>query len=229
MFKTLKKGFKKLERAEVGQFGNDVTTPRTRRLAMWHFHLFDHAFLRGLWTNLYEFAPGAWRSNQPSPRRIAQYAKMGIKTVLSLRGDKDVSYTLLEKQACAAHGLNLVITQKAGARNALKGADYVEQIDILASLEKPFVIHCKSGADRAGMAAALYLMHCEGASIEEAKKMLSWRFMHLKSTKTGILDYILRLYEKDVEENGPIPIRDWFLTRYDREKARRFKTMRSFP
>ncbi len=229
MFKTLKKGFKKLERAEVGAFGNDISTPRTRRLAMWHFHLFDHAFLRGIWTNLHEFAPGAWRSNQPSPKRIARYAKMGIKTILSLRGDKDVSYTLLERQACEEHGIRLVITKKAGARTALKAEDYVEQIDILASLEKPFLIHCKSGADRAGMAAALYLLHCEGASIEEAKKMLSPRFMHLKSTKTGVLDYILGMYEKDVEAHGPIPIREWFLTRYDRKAAREFKTFRSFP
>lgn len=229
MFKTLKKGFKRLERAEVGQFGNDVSTPRTRRLAMWHFHLFDHAFLRGLWTNLYEIAPGVWRSNQPSPKRIALYAEMGIKTILSLRGTRDVSFNLLERQACEKHGITLVTTNKAAARGALSGAEYVELIDLMASLEKPFLIHCKSGADRAGLASALYLLHYEGASIQEAKKMLSWRFMHLKSTKTGILDYILRLYEKDVETNGPIPIREWFLTRYDQEKARTFKTLRSFP
>ncbi|WP_417255003.1 tyrosine-protein phosphatase [Celeribacter sp.] len=229
MFKLLKKGFKKLERAEVGQFGNDVSTRRTRHLAMWHFHLFDHAFLRGLWTNLYEIAPGVWRSNQPSPKRIERYANMGIKTILSLRGDKDVSFTLLERQACEAHGIKLVTTKKAAARGALSGADYVALIDILASLEKPFLIHCKSGADRAGLASALYLLHCEGASVKEAKKMLSWRFMHLKSTKTGILDYILRLYEQDIEAHGPIPIRDWFETRYDRKRASQFKKFRSFP
>ncbi|WP_394707335.1 tyrosine-protein phosphatase [uncultured Celeribacter sp.] len=229
MFKTLKKGFKKLERAEVGQFGNDVSTRRTRHMAMWHFHLFDHAFLRGLWTNLYEIAPGVWRSNQPSPKRIERYAKMGIKTILSLRGEKEVSFSLLERQACETYGITLVTTNKAAARGALSGKDYVELIDLLASLEKPFLIHCKSGADRAGLASALYLLHCEGASIQEAKKMLSWRFLHLKSTKTGILDYILRLYEKDLNTNGPIPIRDWFLTRYDQNKAHRFKTFRSFP
>ncbi|SFJ20867.1 tyrosine-protein phosphatase [Celeribacter neptunius] len=229
MFKSLKKGFKKLERAEVGQFGNDVSTPRTRHLAMWHFHLFDHAFLRGLWTNLHEIAPGVWRSNQPSPRRIARYARMGIKTILSLRGDKDVSFNLLEQQACDAHGITLITTNKAAARGALAGKDYVALIDLLASLEKPFLIHCKSGADRAGLASALYLLHCEGATIKEAKKMLSWRFMHLKSTKTGILDHILRLYEQDVAARGPIPIRDWFEHDYDIRKARQFKTLRSFP
>ncbi|EKE73468.1 MULTISPECIES: tyrosine-protein phosphatase [Roseobacteraceae] len=229
MFKTLKRGFKRFERGEVGQFGNDVSTPRTRRLAMWHFHLFDHAFLRGIWTNLYEIAPCVWRSNQPSPARIKRYARMGIKTILSLRGDKDLSFMLLEKQACAEHGITLITTNKAAARGALSGKDYVELIDLLASIPKPFLIHCKSGADRAGLASALYLLHCEGASIKEAKKMLSLRFMHLKSTKTGILDHILDLYEADLKADGPIPIRDWFETRYDIEKARTFKTMRSFP
>lgn len=226
MFKTLKNRFKKLEYAE---FSNGIATPRDRRLAMWHFHLFDHAFLRGLWTNLYEFAPGAWRSNQPSPKRIARYAKMGITTILSLRGDRPLAFNLLEQQACAEHGVTLISTTHIAARGAYDGSTYVALIDLLASLEKPFLIHCKSGADRAGLASALYLLHCEGASIKEAKKMLSWRFMHLKSTKTGILDHILRLYEADLKTHGPIPIRDWFADYYDRDKARAFKTFRAFP
>ena len=100
MSKSLKERFKDLEYGRVGTFGNDVSTPRTYRQAIWHFQLFDHAFLRGLWTNLAQIAPGVWRSNQPSPRRIHRYKQLGINTILSLRGDHPISYNLLEKQVC---------------------------------------------------------------------------------------------------------------------------------
>ncbi|AJE45985.1 tyrosine-protein phosphatase [Celeribacter indicus] len=208
-------------------FGDDLSTPRDRRRAIWHAHLFDHAFLRTIWSNLYEIAPGVWRSNQPSPGRIARYEKMGIKTILSLRGDSNVSFNLLERQACEAHGIKLVTSRKTGARTARRGEDYVHLIDLMDTLEKPFLIHCKSGADRTGMASALYLLHSEAASIQDAKKMLSPRFMHFRSLDSGVLDYILDSYEQDLKTYGPIPIRDWFLTRYDREKAQQFKQART--
>ena len=229
MFKPLSNLFKRLEQGIADKFGNDISTPGNRRMALWHFHLFDHAFLRDIWTNLYEIAPGVWRSNQPSPARVKRYAQMGITTILSLRGEKETSFNLLEQQACDRYGIRLISTKVLTARRPSPAYKYVEFLDLLASLEKPFLIHCKSGADRTGMAAALYLLHCEGASIEEAQKMLSLRFMHLKSGSAGVLDFILHLYEKDLKALGPIPIRDWFETHYDIDRARQFKKFRQFP
>ncbi|WP_353346059.1 tyrosine-protein phosphatase [Litorivita sp. NS0012-18] len=214
MFKKLAAAFKDLERGRRGSFGNDISTPENRRAAMWHFHLFDHAFLRGAWTNLEEIAPDVWRSNQPSPARIEKYAAMGIKTILNLRGTPKVSHYLLEEEACARFGITLVSIALA-ARAALPKENYLEVIDTLDRLEKPFVFHCKSGADRAGLVAALYLLHVEGAPLDVARKQLSFRFLHLKSTKTGILDHILDCYEADMARLGPIPIRDWFADHYD--------------
>ena len=75
-------------------------------------------------------------------------------------------------------------------------------------------MHCKSGADRAGLASALYLMHVENKPVAEAKKQLSLRYLHLKNDSTGILDYMLDQYEQDITET-PMPIREWFETRYD--------------
>ena len=217
MSKTLKQRFKDLEYGRVGSFGNDVSTPRTRRLAYWHFQLFDHAFLRGLWTNLAEIAPGVWRSNQPSPRRIETYKKMGIKTILSLRGNPNspISFMLLEKQACADQGIELVTTSLS-ARSLADKQIYIDLLDLLDTLEPTFLLHCKSGADRAGLVSALYLLHVKGAPLDEARKQLSLRFIHLKSTKTGILDHLLNCYEADIKRLGPMPIRAWFETHYDK-------------
>lgn len=218
MSKTLKERFKDLEYGRVGSFGNDVSTPRTRRLAYWHFQLFDHGFLRGLWQNLCEIAPGVWRSNQPSPRRIKKYKTMGIETILSLRGNPDnpVSFMLLEKQTCNELGITLV-TEHLSARSLAPKDTYLKVLDRLAQLKPPFLLHCKSGADRAGLVSALYLLHVTGAPLSEARKQLHWRFMHLKSTKTGILDHLLDCYEDDMKRHGDMPIREWFETHYDQK------------
>jgi protein tyrosine/serine phosphatase len=85
----------------------------------------------------------------------------------------------------------------------------------LETLKPPFLLHCKSGADRAGLVSALYLLHIKGAPIDEARAQLHWRYMHLKSTKTGILDHLLNCYKADMEANGDMPIREWIETRYD--------------
>ena len=66
----------------------------------------------------------------------------------------------------------------------------------------------------AGLASALWLLDKEDASIAEAKKMLSLKYIHLKNTKTGLMDHVLDVYEADVRETA-MPIRQWFAERYD--------------
>ncbi len=201
------------ERDFSRSFGKDISTPRARRQAWWHFHLSDHGILRGLWTNLDQIAPGVWRSNQPSPGRLRRYKRMGIKTVLNLRGEDVFSFYLFEKETCEALGLEL-IDLKIYARALVDRAQFMRLFAIFDRIEKPFVMHCKSGADRAGLVAALWLLDQEGASIAEARKMLSLRYAHLKNTKTGLMDHLLDVYETDTAE-APMPVRDWFATRYE--------------
>ena len=216
MFKALSEKLKTFERGLGKSLGSDISTPRARRRAKIHFHLLDHGILRTFWTNLAEIAPGAWRSNQPSQRRLKRYKDMGIKTILNLRGGQGRSPFMFEKEACDALGLTM-INQNLHARKLADPEILLSLLSVFETIEKPFLLHCKSGADRAGLASALYLLHIEGASIEEAKKQLSFRFVHVKSFETGILDYMLEAYEKDIK-TAPMPIREWIETRYDKQK-----------
>lgn len=215
MVKTLKKRLDNAESSLRKSFGRDISTPLGRLSAFVHFQLMDHAFLRILWTNMAQIAPGVWRSNQPSPRRLARYKRMGIKTIVSLRGENRASHHLFEEEACQKLGLDLWIAG-FNARKAPGRQKILHLLDVLETTPKPFLMHCKSGADRAGLASALYLMHVEGRPLEEARKQLSFRFLHLKSTATGIMDHILECYETDTTER-PMPVREWFETRYDRD------------
>ncbi|MCP3972156.1 MAG: dual specificity protein phosphatase family protein [Rhodobacteraceae bacterium] len=213
MLTTIKNRLHAMERAFTRGWGNDISTPRGRRVAQWHFYLSDHGLLRGLWTNQYEIAPGAWRSNQPSQARLRKLRAMGIRSILNLRGEDIFSFHLFEREACDALGLEL-INLKIYARSLVPRARYLELFDIFDRIDRPFLLHCKSGADRAGLASALWLLDKQGASIAEAKKMLSLRYVHVKFGKTGLMDHVLNAYEADCAET-PMPVRQWFAERYD--------------
>lgn len=195
------------------RFGADISTPEARRAAIWHFHLSDHAFLRVWWSNLAQIAPGVWRSNQPSPQRLARHAADGFKTIVNLRGAAQQSFWLFEREAATVHGMTLHDLNMS-ARQAPSRTRLLALVDLMRNAQRPLLIHCKSGADRTGLAAALYLICIEGRSLPEAQAQLSWRFMHLSSGRTGILDHFLRVYAREAE-NRDIALLDWIATDYD--------------
>ncbi len=176
--------------------------------------LTDHGFLRAFWTHEYEIAPGVWRSNQPSPRRIAGWAARGIRSILLLRGKKeDHDFIRLEREACAAHGIALHRVKIRGGK--LSGKDrFLELLDCFKIVEKPFVIHCKSGIDRTGLASFLYLLAETDTPPEVARRQLSLRYLHLKVTRHGLLDVMADAYLAAFKADG-IGLRDWLETGYD--------------
>lgn len=213
MFARVSHALKTLERRVRTSFGDDLSTPEARRRTWWHFQLFDHAFLRVWWTNFYPVAPGVYRSNHPSPARLAQYKARGIRTVLNLRGRDAYSPWLFEAEACAALGLTLEVA-KIYARKPASRREIVALIDMLKRIDKPFVMHCKSGADRAGFAAVLYKVIVEGAPLAEARKQLALKFIHFDWTDTGVVDHIIDLFAARHAETG-IDMETWFRTEYD--------------
>ncbi len=191
----------------------DLSDPGQRRKANLHYHLQDHAILRYTWTNEAEIAPGVWRANHPTHARFERYKAMGIRTILNLRGATKHPRYLFEKESCDMLGLTLV-SVGLQARLAPAKVQMDALFEAFRTMERPFLMHCKSGADRAGFASALYLLAYEGATMDEARRQLSWRYMHFRSSKTGILDHILDLYEAR-RARGPIGAEEWFRTEYD--------------
>ena len=213
MFKKIADRYFAWERHLRDSFGDDISTPNGRFWAYVHFHLMDHAFFRVLWTNMREIAPDVYRSNQPSPRRIAKWKAKGIQTVVNLRGAPIQSHGVLEEEACHAAGIDMVCL-KFGARHAPDKALLLELFEIFDDLKAPAVFHCKSGADRAGFVSALYLNMVAGHPMEEAAKQLSLRHLHVDFTPTGVLDYVLRVY-MERNRRSPISFRDWVVSEYD--------------
>ena len=202
-----------LERSVRTSFGRDISTRSGRFWAHIHFHLMDHAFLRVLWHNFHKVSDDVYRANQPSPSHLRFYKKKGIKAVLNLRGFSQQSYALFEEDSCEKLGLEL-ISVPLSSSFAPQREKLLEIIGIMEKLQKPFVMHCKSGADRAGLVSALYLIIQKKLPVVEAKKQLSFKYLHLDFTKTGILDYIFDVFSERLKIEN-IDFLDWIKHEYN--------------
>ncbi|MEL6683315.1 MAG: tyrosine-protein phosphatase [Pseudomonadota bacterium] len=205
----------KKEKSYRQSFGRDITDPEERKRSYRHYLWMDHGILRYRWHNFAEIVPGVYRSNHPHHDRFVSYAEMGVKAVLNLRGVAQQSHYLFEQESCETLGLELVTVHLA-ARSFPKQERLTALLNAFESLPRPFMIHCKSGADRTGLAAALYLLHFHDVADEVARAELSFKYLHIRKTKTGVLDYVLESYLAARAERG-IALRDWVETIYDQE------------
>ena len=201
----------------------DPSTPAGRRAAWADSLLHDHSILRIGWRNWGVVEPGRlYRSNHPQPWQLARaMRRFGLRSVVNLRG---------QRVECGSDALSREAAQRLGLAHydapfESRGAPHKDRILRLAELfgriEEPVLIHCKSGADRTGLAAGLWLL-LQGRSPEEAMAQLSLRWGHISASKTGILDAFFRLYAKA----APKPFLDWLCEDYDEAELRRSYTSR---
>ena len=178
----------------------------------------DHGGLRLVYLNHHRVSHKLWRCAQPAPQQIASFAAAGVRTVVNLRGGTSHGAWPLEQEACEQHGIALVPfvirASEAPDRDTILKAK-----DFFAGLEYPAVAHCKSGADRAGFFAALYILY-EGGTAAQAMEQLSLRYGHNRYARAGILDAFLERYRDEGEARG-IPFLEWVERHYDAEALTR--------
>ncbi len=183
------------------------------RLRAWTNMLFvDHGLIRYVYVNMHPVGPRAWRSAQPAPHHLRRFARAGGRSVVSLRGGQFFGSLPLEKEACEKAGLafhKFVLRSRALPSRA----ELAAARRLFETLDYPVLFHCKSGADRAGFMAALYLALAEGRPVSEAKGQLALRFGHVRQGKTGVLDAFFDAYER--ETGGRVPLETWIETAYD--------------
>jgi protein tyrosine/serine phosphatase len=192
--------------------------PPLARRERWRAHVdsffVDHGLFRYVYLNRHRVSETVWRAAQPAPAHLRRLKAEGIRTIVNLRGRRDTCGTyILERQACEALGLALIdfpIRSRAPLdRPTLHAAG-----ELFERVERPMLFHCKSGADRAGFFATLYLFLAEGVPLRTAMGQLSLRYGHIKDGKTGIIDHFFErfLAESDGSRDAFFP---WVDTRYD--------------
>ena len=173
----------------------------------------DYGIFRMIYLNRHKMAPDVWRSAQPAPHHIRSLARKGVRTVVNLRGARDCGAYWLEQQTCEELGLNLV-DLKVRSRAAPTRAELHGVKELFERIEYPILLHCKSGADRAGLVAVLYCHLVQAMPMEQAKRQLSLKYGHIRQADTGILDYFFEAYQA-YNAHTPMPFFDWVDNVYD--------------
>ncbi len=205
---------KKRKKRKPPHVAADLSTHAGRTRAERELILGDHGFLRESFQNLHQISHEMWRSNQPNPRQVAMHAAdRGIRTIINLRGESTKGYYLLEKEACDAAGITLVDFQ-VFSRDTPKVETILAARDLFETIEYPALMHCKSGADRAGLMSVLYMIFRRGMPVAKAMQQLSGRYLHVKSGKTGMLDAFFEAYLEAANASGK-PFLDWVEQDYD--------------
>lgn len=197
----------------------DLGTEAGRKRAEQEMVLGDHGFLRESFQNLHQISEEMWRSNQPNPRQVEEHKRLrGIRTIINLRGPSSRGYYLLEKEACEENGIELIDFQ-VFSRDTPTAETVMAAKDLFEKIRYPALMHCKSGADRAGLMSVLYMIFRQDKSVAMAKEQLSKKYLHMREGKTGLLDAFFEAYLEANERDG-VAFETWLETSYDREQVK---------
>ena len=201
--------------ARIARWDRELDGPLDRALAWTNMLVADHGIFRLVYPNRGRVSADLWRSAQPSPGQVAWFARAGGKTIVNLRGGREHGSWPLERDACRRHHIALadfvLRSREAPDRETMLG-----MAAFLETLAYPVLVHCKSGADRAGLFAALFRILRQGATVAQAREELSPRYGHFRHAKTGILDAFLDAFEREGEAKG-LSFADWVRDVYDPE------------
>ena len=131
--------------------------------------------------NFHAVLPGElYRAAQPAPADLARWTgEYGIRSVLNLRGAHDDTGWYRDESA-AARALGLVLADFPLSARENPGPDRIaELVALMRRLPKPLLIHCQGGADRTGLATALYMGAIAHAGEATAEHQLSFAFGHV--------------------------------------------------
>jgi protein tyrosine/serine phosphatase len=148
----------------------------------------------------------AYRSGQmdgPTLTRVIQ--EDGIKSILNLRGHYDEGWYRAETNVSQQLGVQHYDLE-LDATVELKDSELDQLTTILNAAPKPLLIHCKNGADRTGLAGALYLYSVEGKPADEAAGELNFFSGHIPYLfwrKTVAMDNSFERYVKSHAPSQP--------------------------
>jgi protein tyrosine phosphatase (PTP) superfamily phosphohydrolase (DUF442 family) len=158
------------------------------------------------------------RSAQPTSQLLEIIRTHRLASILNLRGGSSHDWwykaevQAAQKNGVAFYDLPLVATRRPTRRQLL------QLIDTLSKCNYPLLIHCKAGADRTGLASAIYLMTLKGEPPRQAMRAFSIYYNHVPFFGTEHLHEPLEEYAEWLEaqrlEHTPERFRSWIKDDY---------------
>ncbi|MBV8488261.1 MAG: tyrosine-protein phosphatase, partial [Planctomycetaceae bacterium] len=158
------------------------------------------------------------RAAQPTSRLGAIIKEHHLASILNLRGGsaRDWWYAAevrtAEKSGVSFFDVPLSATRRPSRRDLLVLIDFFDRCTY------PLLIHCKAGADRTGLASAIYLMTQRSEPPRQAARSFSIYHSHLPIFGTERLHEPLDEYAAWLEakslQHTPARFRDWVRSEY---------------
>ena len=139
-------------------------------LYVWQMYVLD---------NFHEVVPGqVYRSRQPSSADLIAWAQAHqIRTVINLRGDDDIPVVQSEVDTLNRLGINYV-SLRLPVKHLPSPEELRSLIEAVENAQRPLLIHCRAGADRAGLASCIAVMAIGHQSFESGETQISLRYWH---------------------------------------------------
>ncbi|HEY0459968.1 MAG TPA: tyrosine-protein phosphatase [Pyrinomonadaceae bacterium] len=118
--------------------------------------------------NFVQVNANLYRGGQPTEAGIKELAKLGVKTIIDLRGaDEHAKNEALWARRAGMNFINKPLNNWARPKNTK-----IEEIEKLinAPENQPVFVHCQRGADRTGTVIAVYRITHDGWDAERANR-----------------------------------------------------------
>ena len=147
--------------------------------------------------NFHPITPGeAYRSAQLDRDELQHYIhKFNIKSIINLRGKRTGHNWYREELAacrqfgCRHYDLSIPADRSPSPRQIKK------LLRLFENAPRPVLFHCRAGADRTGLAAALWKVAVDGKPKVLARWQLSLRFGHFPIGPTAALDDFFKKWQ----------------------------------
>jgi undecaprenyl-diphosphatase len=138
----------------------------------------------------------AYRSAQLDREEFEYYInRYNIKSIINLRGENPEAPWYKEELGISAeHNIKHYDIALSSSREPTE-EDVRKLIEIFRTAPRPVLIHCLAGADRSGLAGAMWKLIIDKEPKSEAEKQLSILYGHLPVGKACAMDRFFRNWD----------------------------------
>ena len=147
----------------------------------------------------------------------------GVRTVVNLRGCC-MYFDWYHDECRANQDLNVSQEDITLSANRLPAPSEMRRlIEVLDRTEYPILLHCRQGADRTGLASAIYMLLYTDAEYSVARRQCGARYAHVPVLSTVNMDRFFDMYEAWLKNRSllhkPDHFRQWALHEYHADPA----------
>ncbi len=144
-----------------------------------------------------------YRSAQLNQSTLLSYIKRDkIRTIINLRG-KNPNASWYQNEIAAAKKADIQHDDITLSAHQLPSDTQLKRlVQLIETAKKPLLIHCRRGADRSGLAAAISVILSGDKSVDDLEDQISWHYNAISPTTVGyqvFQNYFLwiKKYHKD--------------------------------